>query len=116
MSNPKINLEKKTVQNKHYRRVVYTDKKLQLVLMSLDVGDTIPREKHAHTSQFIRVEDGEIVVHIDKSRYHLKDGDSIVISPGTWHEVKQTGNVPAKLYTIYTPPEHAVDARVLHQP
>ena len=68
----KFNLEKKTISNKYYRRVVYTDKNIQLVFMSLEVGETIPREKHENITQFFRVEEGSLTATVgDKTYNHI---------------------------------------------
>lgn len=100
-----FNLEKDTLNNEYYRIVIYTSHYQQLVLMS--ISDNIPREIHPETDQFIRIEKGqaEIIIN-DSSHYLLKDGDSITVPAGTYHEVINRGNTPLKLYTIYSPPHH----------
>lgn len=111
----KQNIETKTIKNKNYRKVVYTDKNIQIVYMSLNANEDIPREKHTHISQFIRVEAGTATVEINNKKYNLKDGDAIVIPPGTWHYVKNTGDY-LKLYTIYSKPEHPSNRLDKRQP
>lgn len=106
MSGFKINIEKATINNTKYRRVLYTTKELQLVVMSLPKGDDINCEKHIHTTQFIRIEEGTCVVYMNKQQYRLGPGDCVVIPSGTLHYVKNTGQTDLKLYTIYSPPEH----------
>jgi len=101
-----MNLEEKTKKNNNYRKVVDTTKTQQLVLMSLPAGEDIPEEVHSKTTQFIKVEDGEIVVVINGKKKTLKTGYSIVIPPGAKHYVK--AKKLSKLYTIYSPPEHPV--------
>jgi mannose-6-phosphate isomerase-like protein (cupin superfamily) len=112
----KFNLEKKTLDNEYYRKVVYTDTNIQLVFMSLAVGDIIHKEKHSGTTQFFRVEKGQIKAIVAEKTYSLKDGDTIIIPPNTWHEIIQIGPKPTKLYTIYSPPEHPPNRKNKHQP
>lgn len=101
----KDNIERATLHNNYYRKVVATTAQLQLVLMSLPDGVEIGDEVHPTTTQFIRVESGTGVAYVSGKRYNLKDGDAIVIPPNSRHNIKSTHNL--KLYTIYSPPEHA---------
>jgi len=102
-----MELEKETLSNRNYRKVLYTGK-LQLVLMSLKPGQEIGLETHRKTDQFIRVEKGLARVTIDSKEYRLKSGDAIVIPAGSKHNVtNRSVTRELKLYTIYTPPEHA---------
>jgi mannose-6-phosphate isomerase-like protein (cupin superfamily) len=103
----KTNIEKKTLKNNNYRKVLYTTSNLQLVLMSLKPGEEIGIEKHKGTTQFIRVEAGNGLAIIDGERKYIKDGDVLVINPNTYHNIINIGNEKLKLYTIYTPPEHS---------
>lgn len=103
----KFNIEAKTMRNQNYRKVVHTDKLMQIVLMSLDVGEYIHREKHDDTTQFFRIESGEARAIVGSTTYTLKAGDCLVVPPNTWHTIIQHGRKPLKLYTIYTPPNHA---------
>jgi len=102
----KFNLEAETIKNTNYRKVVETTKNLQLVLMSLNPGEDIPAEIHPNTTQFFRVERGKVAITVNGVKKTLKDGQSLVVTPGKKHYVKCVGRVPAKLYTIYSPPEH----------
>jgi quercetin dioxygenase-like cupin family protein len=104
----KFNLEKLTLANNNYRKVINTTPNMQLVLMSLKPGVEIGSEIHPKTSQFIRVEGGKCVAEFGGKKYSLKDGDSIVIPPNTKHNIwcSKSSKEDAKLYTIYTPPEH----------
>ena len=105
-----VNLEDKTIKNANYRKVINTNKHQQLVLMSLEPGEFIPIEKHPHTSQFIRIEQGSGVAEIGRAgetKKKLADGVSITIPPNTWHKITNTSRIhPLKLYSIYSPPEH----------
>lgn len=103
------NIEKDTLKNTNYRKVVYTDKKMQLVLMSLNKTEDIPSEIHKHTTQFIKVSKGVASITVGDTIHTLTEGDSIVIPAGKKHCVKNVPNASStklKLYTIYTPPEH----------
>ncbi len=111
-----VNIEEETLQNKNYRKVLYTSSNLygiQLVVMSIKRDEEIGMEKHNGVDQFIRVEEGEATLIIGKSgssgrkTYHtLHPTDAVVIPAGTWHNIINTGNKMLKLYSIYTPPEH----------
>lgn len=101
------NLEEETVHNEDYRRVIFTDKNMQLVLMSIEPGENIPKEVHDGIDQFIRVEAGEGKAVIGDSEHLLSDGSAVVIPKGSEHEIINTSKTEKlKLYTIYTPPEH----------
>lgn len=109
------NLEKITRQNRDYRRVLYTAPQLQLVVMSLQPGDTIPFEVHGDHDQFIRVEEGRGRLEVSRTaskrgkreRLTLQDGTAAVIPAGVFHEVINTSRTKVlKLSTLYTPPEH----------
>lgn len=99
------NIEQETLKNTHYRTVLYTAKNSQLVLMSIEPGDEIGEETH-HLDQFIRLEQGQANVVLDGVEHVVAEDWAIIIPAGTKHNVINTGNVPLKLYTIYSPPEH----------
>lgn len=105
-----INIEQTTLNNQNYRQVLTTTNNMQLVIMSLLPGQDIGMEKHEHTSQFIRVEKGTGLAIIDNQQYPLSDGMIVVIPPRAHHNIINTSPTRRmQLYTIYTPPEHAVD-------
>lgn len=99
------NIEKATVENTDYRRVLYTGKNMQLVLMSLRTGEEVGEEVH-DLDQFIRIEQGQARVEIDGVEHSLSDDDIVVIPQGAKHNVINTGEADLKLYTLYSPPEH----------
>lgn len=99
------NIEKATLENTDYRRVLYTAHKSQLVLMCLAPGDEIGEEVH-ELDQFIRIEAGVGKVILDGVKHAVSDGSAIVIPKGTKHNVINTGTTELKLYSIYSPPEH----------
>lgn len=103
------NLESLTTSNTYYRKVLCTSNNMQLVIMSIPVGENISYEIHQDHDQFIRIEKGKgeaIIGQKDKKTYALKDGDCIIIPANTYHEIINIGHEPLQLYTIYTPPEH----------
>lgn len=100
------NIEELTEDNDDFRRVLYTGKYLQLVLMSLKAGEAIGEEVHEDRDQFFRVEEGMGEVVIDGKRHAIEDDDAIVVPAGARHNVINTGKEPLKLYTLYGPPEH----------
>jgi mannose-6-phosphate isomerase-like protein (cupin superfamily) len=99
------NIEKKTLENDDYRKVLYTAKNSQLVLMSIEPQGEIGEEVH-HLDQFIRVEQGNATAVLDDVEHTLDADWAVVIPAGTKHNIINTGDVPLKLYTIYSPPEH----------
>jgi mannose-6-phosphate isomerase-like protein (cupin superfamily) len=99
-------IEELTEANKDFRRVLYTGKHLQLVLMALKPGEEIGEEVHADTDQFFRVEKGEGEVLIDGKRTPIKSDDAMLVPAGARHNVINTGDKPLLLYTLYGPPEH----------
>lgn len=109
MKGYKDNIEKVTIKNNFYRKVLFTTPQMQLVLMSIPAGSEIGMETHSTTTQFIRVERGSGVAYIGNEKFNLKDGDAVVIPPNTRHNIKATNN-DLKLYTLYSPPEHAPNA------
>ncbi len=96
-----------TERNADFRRVLYTAKNLQLVLMMLHPGEQIGEEVHADGDQFFRLESGEGEVWIDGARTQIKSETAMIVPAGARHNIKNTGKEPLKLYTIYSPPEHA---------
>jgi len=100
-----LHIERETLENEDYRRVLYTAKHSQLVLMSLEKGEEIGEEVH-ELDQFIRIEEGSARVVLDGESHDLVSNDAVVIPEGTRHNVINIGEGKLKLYTIYTPPEH----------
>lgn len=101
----KNNIEKLTLHNNFYRKVIYTTKQMQLVLMNIPENQEIGEEVHKHNSQFIRIEGGSGTATVGTKKYRLKDGDAIIIPSGIKHNIRASDK-GLKLYTIYSPPEH----------
>lgn len=100
------NIEKETLENSNFRKVLYTSKYSQLVLMNLKPGEEIGAEVHETHDQFFRFEAGEGKVVFDGVDTQVKDGDAAIARAGMDHNVINTGEEDLKLYTIYSPPEH----------
>ncbi len=102
-----INIEKETIENENFRRVLYTAKHSQLVLMSLKPREEIGMEVHPDNDQFFRFEKGKAKVIIDGNEYNITDGNAVVVSAGSQHNVINISeSEPLKLYTIYSPAHH----------
>jgi mannose-6-phosphate isomerase-like protein (cupin superfamily) len=101
------NIERDTLANEDFRRVLFTGPNIQLVLMTLRPGEEIGLEIHDGHDQFIRVEAGAGVAVLNGKRNALADGSAVVIPAGVEHNVINTSaDAPLKLYTLYSPPEH----------
>lgn len=103
----KTNIEKDTLENNNFRKVLYTSKRSQLVLMSLRPNEEIGMEVHLENDQFFRIEKGRGKCVIDGNEYELEDGVAIVVPSGANHNVINTSETEdLKLYTIYSPAHH----------
>ncbi len=99
-------IEELTEENSDFRRVLYTGKNLQLVLMAIEPGGEIGEEVHDDRDQFFRVEKGKGEVVIDGRRSNVEADDAIIVPAGARHNIVNTGNESLRLYTLYAPPEH----------
>lgn len=103
----KTNIERITFENEDFRRVLYTGKNSQLVLMSLQPKEEIGLEIHDSNDQFLRFESGNGIVFIDDHQYFMTEGDAVIVPAGARHNVVNTSdNENLKIYTIYSPPHH----------
>ena len=103
----KGNLEKETLANDNFRKVMYTAKHSQLVLMSLLPHEEIGMEVHEDNDQFFRFEKGEGRAIVDGHEYMVGDGSSIIAPAGTKHNIINTSKSESlKLYTVYSPAHH----------
>lgn len=101
------NIEKETLENTDFRKVLYTAKHSQLVLMSLRPKEEIGLEVHADNDQFFRIEQGQGKCVIDGNEYALADGSAIIVPAGARHNIINTSETKElKLYTIYSPAHH----------
>jgi len=101
-------IEKETLENDYFRKVLFTGPFSQLVVMCLQPGEEIGNEMHSDVDQFFRIEQGEAKFVLNNDEEHIvHDGDAVVVPAGTWHNVINNSDTEAmKLYTVYTPPEH----------
>jgi mannose-6-phosphate isomerase-like protein (cupin superfamily) len=99
-------IDQSTEENTDFRRVLYTGKHLQLVLMSIAPGEDIGEEVHGGGDQFFRIEEGDGKVLIDGKSTDISDGDAFVVPAGARHNVLNSGEEPLRLYTLYGPPHH----------
>jgi len=98
-------IEGLAVENEAFRRVLYTAKSCQLVIMALEPGEEIGAEIH-RLDQFFRVEEGAGDAVLDGVRTSIQAGFAVLVPAGTNHNIVNTGDVPLKLYTLYAPPNH----------
>ncbi len=101
-------IEKQTVENEFFRKVLFTGRHVQLVVMCLQPGEEIGNEVHGNVDQFFRIEEGEALFVFNNTEKHAaKDGDAVVVPAGTYHNViNPSKTAKLKLYTIYSPPNH----------
>ena len=107
MKNYIENIEEQTLQNENFRKVLFTGKHSQLVVMCLQPGENIGLEVHPNTDQFFRIEQGEGKVIMGDEEFDFQDDFGIVVTGGTKHDIQNTSESETlKLYTIYSPPNH----------
>lgn len=105
-------IHKATLQNNNFRTVLWTGTNMHHTLMSINPGEDIGLEIHPGLEQFLRVEQGQGIVMMGKSKDNLDfqkriyDNYAIIIPAGTWHNIINTGRVPLKLNSVYAPPQH----------
>lgn len=100
------NIEEETLKNKYFRKVLFTGKNMQLVVMSLKKGEDIGKEVHEHVDQFFRIESGVAKFIVNKKTIIAKEDEVVIVPAGSEHNVINFGNKELKLYTIYAPPNH----------
>jgi mannose-6-phosphate isomerase-like protein (cupin superfamily) len=108
------NIEQQTLENETFRMVVFTGGHTQLTVMSIEPGDDIGGEVHDGHDQFLRIESGRARVELGGSEgapedvHEVEDDWAVIVPSGTWHNVINLGDVPLKVYSLYSPPEHPV--------
>ena len=101
------NIEKDTLENDNFRKVLYTGKHSQLVLMCLAPNEEIGMEAHPDNDQFFRFEKGQGKCIIDGNEYEIKDGSAVVVPAGSQHNIiNVSATDELKMYTIYSPAHH----------
>ena len=108
MAGYSVPIEKKTLENDYFRKVLFTGKHTQLVVMCLRPGEDIGNEVHKKVDQFFRIEKGQAAFVFNGKEKHLaKNGDAVIVPAGTYHNVINTSKTAKlKLYTLYSPPNH----------
>lgn len=107
-----VDIEDATENNTSFRTALWTGDYFQVTLMSIGVGDDIGLELHPDVDQFLRIEEGEGLVQMGKDQDNLtfkvraSEDDAIIVPAGMWHNLRNIGTRPLKLYSIYAPPEH----------
>ncbi len=102
-------IENLTLKNKYFRKVLYTGKYAQLVIMCLQPGEEIGNEVHPKVDQFFRIEEGDakFVFNNGEETHLVHASDAVVVPAGTYHNViNKSKTNPLKLYTVYSPPNH----------
>lgn len=103
----RVDIETETTQNQSFRKVLYTGKNSQLVLMSLEPKEDIGEEMHPDNDQFFRFESGSGKCFIDGNEYSVNDGVAIIVPAGAVHNIINTSeNERLSFYTIYSPAHH----------
>ena len=99
-------IEKETISNDYFRKVLFTADRLQLVIMCIKPGEDIGEEVHPTTDQFFRIEEGKGKAVVDGKEINITDGSSILIKSGRVHNIINNSNKPLRLYSLYSPPQH----------
>lgn len=99
-----------TKNNPDFRRVLWTGQHSQIVAMTIPAGGDIGDEVHETTDQILTFVSGTGVADLAGHSHEIEGGDQCVVPAGTQHNFRNTGDEPLVLYTVYSPPEHAVDA------
>jgi len=100
------NIVKKTTENNNFREVIFTGEKSQLVVMNIPVGGEIGEENHAHVEQTIFILGGSAKAVLNGQETEMTAGDAVIVTPGTKHNVINTGASDLKVYTFYAPANH----------
>ena len=109
------NIDELVTENPHFRRVIFTGERSQLVVMDIKRGEEIGEETHAHVEQTLRISSGTGVAVLNGKERPVKAGDVIVVPPGNRHNVINRGEDSLKIATIYAPPNH-IDGRMHKTP
>jgi mannose-6-phosphate isomerase-like protein (cupin superfamily) len=106
METPRTDLKELATENEYFRKVLFTGVHSQLVVMALRPGEEIGEEVHK-VDQFIYAVKGEGQANIAGSVIPFEEGDALCVPAGRLHNVMNSGEAPMKLFTVYSPPQHA---------
>ena len=101
------NIKKAAKRNEAFRRVLSTGKKSQLVLMAIPEGEDIGAEVHPATDQIFFIVDGKGKAVVNGKTFKIGENDVVFVPAGARHNLVNEGDEPLKLFTVYSPPEHA---------
>ena len=104
---PVMDILERTRSNDAFRRVLHTGEHTQVVAMTIPVGGTIGMETHPDNDQVLVLVDGQAETELDGETSAVSAGEMVVVPAGARHDVRNTGDEPLRLYTIYGPPDHA---------
>ncbi len=107
----RTHITREAENNSNFRRVLFTGQKSQLVVMSIPVDGEVGEETHEHVEQTLYFQAGNGSVRLNEDVFPVQAGDVVVVTPGTRHNVVNTGSSPLKIATVYAPPNH-IDGRV----
>ena len=102
-------IEQTARENPDFRRVLWTGQHAQLVVMTIPPGGEIGDEVHEGTDQILTFVSGEGEADLAGHTHPVDAGDQCIVPAGARHNFRNTGEEPLVLYTVYSPPEHAVD-------
>jgi mannose-6-phosphate isomerase-like protein (cupin superfamily) len=106
-------IERETIDNSAFRTVLFTGEHTQLTVMRIAPGEDIGREAHSDRDQFLRIEQGKARIELGATEdaidetYDVEDDWAVIVPAGVWHNVVNTGDGDLKVYSLYSPPEHA---------
>jgi mannose-6-phosphate isomerase-like protein (cupin superfamily) len=104
-----VNISEAARSNDAFRRVLHTTDRVQLVVMTLPPGEDIGAEVHEHNDQVLTFVEGDVRAEVAGETRQVGSGSVVMVPAGTWHNFTNIGSVPARLYTLYSPPDHAPD-------
>lgn len=107
------NVARLVAANDDFRHVIYTGKHTQVVVMNIPEGGEVGEETHEHVEQALYIQSGHGEARLDDEVYAVEPGEIVVVTPGTRHNIKNTGTGTLKIITVYSPPNH-IDGRVHH--
>lgn len=108
-----VDIEELTLENDTFRTAVWTGKHMQMTVMSIPVGGDVGLEIHEKEDQFLRIEQGRGLVQMGPSKdevtfeAEVEDDYAVLVPVGVWHNIKNIGDEPMKIYSLYAPPHHA---------
>ena len=106
-----INIFQETAKNTFFRKVLFTGKQSQLVVMSIPSNGEIGEETHTHVEQTLFLLSGKGKTILNGTEKKFDSGDVVVVTPGTKHNFLNTGTEPLKIFTLYSPANH-IDGRI----